>query len=72
MQNYNTYIKALQEFYSSLAYWRYNKDINNTNIDNNISEVKKCAITLKNELKKLPPNMIRDQVVIHIEKALSL
>lgn len=72
MQTFNNYIKALQQFYSSLAYWRYNKDTNGDNADDKINEVKKCANILKNEIKKLPPNMVRPQVVEHIEKALNL
>lgn len=72
MQNLNSYINALNKFYTSLAYWRYSKDTKSDDLDNKKEELKNNAKSLKNEMENLPPDMIRPQVVDHIEKALSL
>lgn len=67
--NFNNYLNALNSFYQEAANWSYNKA---TSEKQDNSSLKKKARALQKEIKKLPPDMVRPQVVEHIEKALSL
>lgn len=72
MNNFNNYIAILNRFYSDLAYWRYAKDTNGDDLEDKLSALQKSAFLLLNEIKNLPPDMVRHQVVEHAKKALAL
>lgn len=72
MENFNAYLNRLSAFYNDLAYWRYSKDNMSEENEKYTIKVKESARLLREEIKKLPPDMVRPQVVEHIEKALSL
>lgn len=72
-QDFSSYLKALQDFYSEAAWWNYAKQINNKDEEIRRLEIMKIkAQTLESELKKLPSDMVRDSVQDHINKVLSL
>lgn len=72
MQNYNSYLNSLSAFYNDLANWGYYKNISSDEKNNYVEKLKNSARILQNEIKNLPPDMVREQVVEHIEKALAL
>jgi len=67
--NFNNYLNALNSFYQEAANWSYSGA---TSKKQDNSSLKKKAKALQKEIKNLPPDMVRPQVVKHIEKALSL
>lgn len=72
MLNFNNYTNALSEFYTAAAYWKYSSSTDKKGEEEYYNDLKKKAVRLQNEMKNLPPDMVRPQVVKHIEKILSL
>jgi hypothetical protein len=72
MQNFKSYLDCLSAFYNNLANWAYCKNTGAENIGEQVKKLQSSARLLREEIKKLPPDMVRPQVVEHIEKALSL
>ena len=71
--DFSSYLKALQDFYSEAAWWNYAKQTNDTEEENKrLKIMKEKAQILQSELNKLPADMVRDGVQDHINKALSL
>lgn len=70
--NFDSYLAALNAFYQEAAYWKYETITETGDKSNRLKSLQKKAKQLNNELKKLPPEMIRPQVVEHVQKALSL
>ena len=72
-QDFSSYLKALQDFYSEAAWWNYAKQINDKDEEIRRLEIMKTkAQILESELKKLPSDMVRNGVQDHINKVLSL
>lgn len=72
-QDFSSYLKALQDFYSEAAWWNYAKQINDKDEEIRRLEIMKTkAQILESELKKLPSDMARNGVQDHINKVLSL
>lgn len=72
MEDFTAYLNKLSSFYNDLAYWRYSKDNMAEDNEKFTIKLKNSAKELQTEMKNLPPDMVRPQVVEHIEKALSL
>lgn len=72
-QDFSSYLKALQDFYSEAAWWNYAKQTNDKEEEiSRLKVMKEKAQILESELKKLPSDMVRSGVQDHINKALSL
>lgn len=60
------------QFYNNLAIWRFSSDSKANDTEEKLTVLKNSARNLMNEIKNLPPDMVRPQVVEHIEKSLAL
>lgn len=66
------YSRALASFYHAVADYRMAKRYDADDIQQSLANLKEKAILLQNELEKLPPSMVRPELVKHIEEVLSV
>lgn len=65
------YSRALASFYYALADYKMAKRYEADDTQEALKTLKNKAILLQNEVEKLPPSMVRPDLVKHIEEVLN-
>lgn len=71
--DFTNYFKRLKGFYEEVAWWNYYKKINNSDGEQkHLKTMKEKAKVLKKEISSMPSDLQNNDILAHIDKALSL